>query len=338
MKRGMTIFVPVIAILLVCGVSGAGRGEEIQKTFDGIKAVELSTVSGDCIVKTHSSDEVVVELFYDVDPEGSFKYKIRESGSTLIIKERWGRGSSSGEVRWTLTVPAETEIEFSSASGDLVAEGLMKGIESSTASGDVDLTGVKGDIEISSASGDIEIMDAKADIEISTASGDITIKDATGEIELSTASGDIDASRIGDEIELSTASGDVEVSDSKGEFSLRCASGSVTAKNITVTGESSFSTASGEVEVSLAETSEFDLELSSASGDVVLDYNGNPVKGFFEFEARKRGSRIVCPFDFDNEEEFEQNDHTYVRKSFSRKGKTPVVQLSTSSGKAVLKK
>ena len=338
MKRGMMVFVPVIAILLVCGVSGAGLGEEIQKTFDGIETVKLSTVSGDCIVKTHSSDEVVVELFYDVEPKKAFKYKIRESGSTLIIKERWGNGSSSGEVRWTLTVPAETEIEFSSASGDLTAEGLAKSIESSTASGDVELHDIGGDIEISAASGDIEIMGSTGDVEVSTASGDITVEDCTGEIELSTASGDIDATQVGEEIEFSTASGDVEVSDSKGEFNLSCASGSVTAENITVTGESRFSTASGEVEVSLAETAEYDLTLSSASGDVVLDYNGNPVKGYFEFEARKSGSRIVCPFDFDDEEEFEHYDHTYVRKSFSRKGKTPEVHLSTSSGKAVLKK
>ncbi|UCF04106.1 MAG: DUF4097 family beta strand repeat protein [bacterium] len=338
MKRGMTAVIPVIILLLVCCISGAGWGEEVQKTFEGIKEIEINTVSGDCIIKTHRSDEVIVDLFYDVEPKGAFKYKIKESGKTLLIKERWGPGSSQGEVTWTLTVPAETEIEFSSASGDLTASGLTKAIETSTASGDIDIEDFKGEMEIAAASGDIDVRNAHGEIEISTASGDIKIRKSGGEIELNTASGEIDAVDISDEIDLNTASGDIEVSDSKGVFELNCASGSITAKGITIEGMSGFSTASGEVEIILAETSEYDLELSSASGDVCLDYNGNPVKGFFEFTARKRRGRISCPFDFDDEEEFDENGHTYVRKSFSRKGDTPTIYLSTASGKAQLKK
>jgi DUF4097 and DUF4098 domain-containing protein YvlB len=139
-------------------------------------------------------------------------------------------------------------------------------------------------------------------------------------------------------VNISTASGEIEISNAKGYFELSCASGEITAKGIKVEEESSFSTASGSVEVILAETSEYDLRLSAASGDVTLDYNGNPVKGYFEFEARKGRGRITCPFDFEDEEEFEQWDQTYVRKSFSKGGNDPEIHLSTASGKIVLKK
>jgi DUF4097 and DUF4098 domain-containing protein YvlB len=339
MRRGMAVALSAVILLLVCGYSDAGWGKEIHKTFGGITAVELSSVSGDCVIKTHDSDEVIVDLFYDVDPEGAMTYEFRESGKTLIIEERWERkGSSSGRVIWTLTVPAETEIEFTTASGDITASGLSKSIEASTASGDIDLQDMDAKAEISTASGDARLVNLRGRIDISTASGDIHIEKSGGEIELATASGDITATGIDGEIELGAASGDIEISNSKGIFDISCASGEIEADGIAIKGASEFSVASGDVEVTLMATSEFDLELSSASGDVLLDYNGNPVKGHFEFISRKGRGRITCPFDFEDEEEFEEHDHTYVRKSFSMKGEEPVIQLHTATGKAVLKK
>jgi DUF4097 and DUF4098 domain-containing protein YvlB len=339
MRRGMIVAVLALALLAVSGFAGA---KEVTKSFDGIEKIELSSLSGDCVVKTHSSDEVIVELYYDVKPEGAFEYEIKESGKTLIIKEKWkkrrGGFSTSGQIVWTLTVPADTEIEFSTASGDITASGLTKSIEASTASGDIDLKDMKADVDISTASGDANLVNLEGDIEISTASGDIKIEESRGEIELSTASGDIKADGVSGEIDFGAASGDISISDSKGTFDVGCASGDIDVKGVSIEGASEFSVASGSVEVSLAETCGYDLELSSASGNAILDYNGNEVKGFFEFTVHKRRGKIVCPFDFDDEEEFEENDQKYVRKSFSKGGDTPRIELSTASGKAVLKK
>lgn len=344
MRRGMVVTVLALALFVALGYAETASAEEVTKTFGGITKVELSSVSGDCVVKTHRSDEVIVELFYDVDPEGTFEYEMKESGKTLVLKEKWKKRKgerhhyTSGEIIWTLTVPADTEIEFSTASGDIIASGLTKSIEASTASGDIVLEDMKADVDISTASGDADLVNLNGDIEISTASGDITIKNSGGDIELSTASGDIKAAGVSGEVDLGAASGDISISDSKGTFDVGCASGDIEVKGVTIKGESEFSVASGSVEVSLAETCEYDLELSSASGNVTLDYNGNDVKGFFEFTAHKRRGKISCPFDFDKEEEFEEGDETYVRKSFSRGGSTPEIELSTASGKAVLKK
>jgi DUF4097 and DUF4098 domain-containing protein YvlB len=320
MRKGMTIVVVALVLVLVCGYPLAARGKEVHEEFDGVKSVRLGTVSGDCIVKTHRSDRVIVDLFYDVDPEGAFDYKIDERRGKLIIKEKWRGGSTSGEVIWTLTVPEDAEIDFSTASGDL------------------EVTGPIGEIDASTASGDIELEDVNGDIEVSTASGEVTITKGDGDMKISTASGDVEGVDVAGEMHISTASGEIEISDSRGIFELSCASGEITADGITVEGSSSFSTASGSVEVVLAETSEYDLSLSAASGDVTLDYNGNTVKGYFEFEARKRRGRITCPFDFDDKEEYEKWDQMYVRKWFSRNGDDPEIHLSTASGKIVLKK
>lgn len=341
MRRAMTMAVSAVVLLLACGLSDAGWGKEIHKTFDGIKAVELSSVSGDCVVKTHASGEVIVDLSYDDDLEEVMTYAFNEAGTTLAIEERWKRhwgGSSEGRIVWTLTVPAGTAIDFETASGDITASGLSRSFEASTASGDLDLRDMEAEIEASTASGDVLLANLSGKLRISTASGDIRVEKSGGGMRLSTASGDITAVGVGDEIKLSAASGDIDLSDAKGIFDVSCASGGITADGITIAGASEFSVASGDVEVTLAETSEFDLELSSASGDVLLDFNGNPVKGRFEFMARKGRGHIACPFDFDNEEEFEEHGQTYVRKSLSVKGEEPVILLHTATGKAELRK
>jgi len=305
-------------ILLMMGSLWAQEKKEIHERFEAKERVRISTTSGDCIVQTGNADEIKVDLVYTVEPEGAFEPDIQEKGNSLRIRERW-YGSSSGHVTWTLTVPPKTEIEFSTASGDLSVDGLQKLIEASTASGDITIESSNGDFEISTASGDVELTNSGGEIDVSTASGDVKFSDNKGEFE------------------LSTASGDIRVRDCQGTFEASCASGEIKATGIMVEEESTFSTASGDVEVSLGQTTEYDLDLSAASGDVSLDYSGNEIKGYFEFRAKKSSGSIRSPIDFDNEEVYERHGHEYVKKSFTRGGNKPVIRISTSSGKAELK-
>jgi DUF4097 and DUF4098 domain-containing protein YvlB len=341
MKKGMMLVISAIILVLVCGAAFAAGAEEVHKKFEGVKSVSLETVSGNCVVKTHKSSEVLVDLEYDVEPEGSFEYRMNDRGGKLVLEEDWESrhgGSMSGEVMWTITMPEGMDIKFSTASGDLSVTGPVGRVKASTASGDIEIVDAKGDIDVSTASGDVLLRNVAGEKEVSTASGDIRIENSNDDIDVSTASGQIEASGIAGDAEMSTASGEIDITDSKGAFDLSCASGEITAKGITIEGESRFSTASGSVEIILAATSEYDITLSTASGDVTLNYNGKPVKGYFEFEARKGKGRVSSPFSFENEEEYERNGDTYVRKSFSVGGKSPSIYLSTASGSIVLKK
>ncbi|MBN2071165.1 MAG: DUF4097 family beta strand repeat protein [Candidatus Krumholzibacteriota bacterium] len=337
MKKILAIFISVAFVVLASSLVQARGGEEVHKEFKGVKEIDIGTVSGNVIIKVHKSDVVLVDLVYEVD-QGDFEYEFDENGDELEIREEWHGRTSSGHVVWTLTVPNGTDIEFSTASGDFEASGPFGSVKASTASGDIYVEDTKGDVNVSTASGEVTLKKAYGGNKVSTASGSITIEKSNEKSKLSTASGDINATDMEGTLRLSTASGDIEVSRCRGAFKLSCASGTIMVENVIFEGASSFSTASGEVEVILAESCAYDLELSTASGDVTLDYNGNEVKGYFEFEARKRRGRISCPFDFDNEEEFERHGEDYVRKSFTRKGDEPQVFMSTASGKVTLKK
>jgi len=157
------------------------------------------------------------------------------------------------------------------------------------------------------------------------------------DISFYTASGNFVLDSIDGEISVATASGNVILNNPAGEFEINTASGDIDAHTILFTGKSSFNSASGNIYVQLIQSSEEDINLSSASGNVVLDYSGNEIIGFFEFIALVNNGEIISPFQFDSEETFQEHGNTYYRKSFTRIGNSPRIYLRTASGTAELK-
>ena len=337
-RSKMKLLKTLTILLLVAVVTLTAQDmKSIKKEFKGIQDLEIELTSGDCEIKAGKSGKVLVEVKYDVKPEKNFTPEFVEKGKTLKLSEEWRGRNTRAKVLWSITAPENTEIEFSAASGDLSIKNMNTSIESSTASGDVSISNCKGEFEIEAASGDIEAKNLVGDIEISTASGDIEVDDCKGDIELSAASGDIEAKNLEGSFDMSVASGDVEVDDCKGEFDLSAASGDVDATRIILDEASSFSAASGEVTVILGASPKYDIEVSVASGDATLDFNGNKVVGTIEMTANKKRGKISAPFKCDNIEEFEEHNTTYVKKTY-RKGDKPLIIIETSSGEATLKK
>ncbi len=285
--------------MIVVNVSATER-QEITKTFNRKESIDMRFVSGDCHIKKGSSDKIQVHLVYRINPPDAFEPEFKEKSDKLVLKEHF-HGSSSGSSTWTLTVPDGIEIQFKSASGDF------------------EITDLKCEIKVNTASGDVSIENSGQEFDVNTASGDVTIDNSKGEFDINTASGEISGSKV------------------TGEFSFNTASGDIDGKEILIEEESSFNAASGDVYVELAKNSVYDLKISSASGDAILNYNGNTIEGYFEFIAKVRNGRIKSPFKFEKEEEFYRNDQLYARKSFTKGKDTPRIYISTASGKAELR-
>ncbi|MEW6413056.1 MAG: DUF4097 family beta strand repeat-containing protein [Candidatus Zixiibacteriota bacterium] len=174
-------------------------------------------------------------------------------------------------------------------------------------------------IRFSSASGDFEAHDLKGDFTVSVASGEILLTNCEGEFD------------------LSSASGDVVLEDCRGDFSASSASGRVEGEGVTLTQSSSFSAASGDVDLRLAASPDWGLAVSSASGKALLNFGGNPIKGYFEFVAKEGKGRIISPIDFDGEEVFRRHGDRYIAKAFTRGEDKPEILIETASGKAELR-
>ena len=335
MKKISTLLLSVIFFLTAALTSFAQK--EVHKTFSPKEKISISTVSGDCMIKKGGNDEIKVKLIYTYSDD-CFEYSFKEDNNSLMIKEEFNGRNCNGESECIITTPSNVNIKFNTASGDLELNGVDNSISASTASGDMELKNVGKEVDISTASGDIKLENINGNSIISTASGNITAKNCVDGIKLSTASGNIDLEDINGKISLSAASGDITIINASGEFKVKTASGNIEAENIELTDESYLGAASGDVEVSLSKSAVYDLTISSASGNSILDYNGNDIKGFFEFSARKDKGAIFSPIKFDKEEVVEKNGKDYDVKSFTAGSDNPEIIIKTASGKAQLKK
>ncbi|MCP5104243.1 MAG: DUF4097 domain-containing protein, partial [bacterium] len=186
----------------------------------------------------------------------------------------------------------------------------------------------------SAASGNFSASGLKSDIHAKIASGDVDVNDIKGKLDVNVASGDIDVKNADGKIAVKTASGDIKITDSKGIFKLKSASGSIEAVGIVVKEASVFKGVSGNVSVKFAKGGQYNLDLATVSGNITLDYNGNAVKGYFEFKGQKGNIHSAVPFDNKDTSKYSP----FVKKYFKKGGDSPHVSLKTVSGKIEFKK
>lgn len=279
--RKVAIFT-LIGILILSLSSFANAKRELVREFDKKEIVSLKTVSGDCIIKTGETDKIIVKVINEYSPRDSFEPSFRERDNALLIKEKI-YGSNRGSSTWIITVPEGTEIDFSTASGEMMVRDYTGALRGSTASGAYELINCKGLFD------------------------------------------------------LKTASGSYDIKNCQGEFNIESASGNIYADGIIITEESDFTSASGNVKITLGATPKYDLNISTASGKAVLDYDGNKIVGFFEMTARYDKGRISAPFEFDDTEKFNRHGQRYIRNSITKKSDQPFITIATASGRATLR-
>lgn len=174
---------------------------------------------------------------------------------------------------------------------------------------------------------------AGTDISFGAASGDLDVSGLNGKLHVKVASGDIKLNDHDGDVSVKAASGDMTFTNVKGVIDINCASGDITATGVTLTGASSFKAVSGDLTVTMAKSSGYDFTMSTVSGDMTLDYNGNSVKGYFSFKGMKGDIQSDVPFDSKDESKY----NPFTKKHFS-KGDSPKVSLKTVSGSITFKK
>lgn len=312
--------------------------KEITRTFRARGVVQIQTMSGSCSFKKGKNHEIIVQVISD-SSASFFEPQMREdrNTNTLILQDKFQGGDEGSNARWIIIVPEKTGIRSSSISGDFSVVGLNGDIAVKTISGDIIARDCSGNLRFASVSGVIKVQDLKGMIQLKGISSDIEFKNLSGKMEINTASGEINGAEIDGHISCAVASGDIEINKAKGGFKIKTASGDIDASDIIILAASEFKVTSGDVEVALTKSAEHDLTLVSTSGKAILNYNGNPIKGWFEFKALTEKGDIDSPFKFDKEEIVEEWNQKYDVKSFQRDSDSPKIHIYTSSGEAVLK-
>ncbi|MCP5106738.1 MAG: DUF4097 domain-containing protein [bacterium] len=335
-KFKLSLFVIVLMTALCMVNIHAGEKKEVTKTFEGKELVRIQTMTGNCIIKKKEGNEITVHVVYEPIND-MFKPRIQEEGGTLVIRDKLP-GSNGSASLWKITVPERTDIKFSSIAGSFSVNGLDGKIFAKTVAGDLSAEDCIGDLQLTSVNGEFKVKRLRGDVKLKGVSCEMRIKEVTGDLTVLNSSGSVKAEDLDGVISLKMAAGDIEIKRAKGEFKVKTASGNIEAEDIVLKKAGSFKVASGNVEVKLAESAAHDLNLAAGSGNVLLDYSGNAVKGWFEFRALAGAGEIISPFKFDKEEVKEKWGKKYDFKSFKKDGDSPKIHLYTSTGNAQLKK
>ena len=179
-------------------------------------------------------------------------------------------------------------------------------------------------------------------------SGEFEINGLIGVLKVVYGQGRFSITNVEGSINLQLGILEAKIQHSKGSFNLSSGIGSVRAKDLTVNGESSFTTGMGTVKISLAREPEADLYVGSSFNKAQVNFNGHPLTGCFEFIAMADGGRIISPFKFDKEEilmddiknyryasDFGKKSE-YKKNSFIRGDSIPKITLKTVTGIAQL--
>ena len=179
-------------------------------------------------------------------------------------------------------------------------------------------------------------------------SSEFEVTDFIGVFKAEYGSGRFNLNNVEGSIDLQMALLKAKIHNSKGSFSLSSAAGSIRGTELTITGNSSFSTGMGIIKISLDRPPESDLYVGSSFNRAQVRFNGHPVTGYFEFIARVDKGKIMSPFKIDKEEIFMDDiknyrnssdfgkKSEYKRSSFIRGDSIPKITLKTVTGIAQL--
>ena len=132
----------VVLILMFAIVGIASAAEKIKTfNFDGIKSMDIQTVSGNLKICPGSSNQLVVELKNDLDEPDLLDPVVEGENGELVIEEHFSGNHVSGEIHWTVYLPKSADlqrIKCKSASGNMSFAGFKaESIRTESASGDL---------------------------------------------------------------------------------------------------------------------------------------------------------------------------------------------------------
>ena len=155
---------------------------------------------------------------------------IVQEGNTVRVGENVSHDLYENiSIDYEITAPSAVALNLHSGSGDVTTEGLGRYISASSGSGNVRAHGVSGPAELQSGSGDIELAELSAgDVKARTGSGNVHIHGLNGGLIARSGSGDIDADgHLSGSASLESGSGKVELHlGSDAHFNLEASTGS----------------------------------------------------------------------------------------------------------------
>jgi Putative adhesin len=245
------------ALLLTVSTAAFAADNQFDRTLNvnGQSDLYVSTGSGDITLHPGSDSQIHIvghvhagwAVFGDI--QGRIQRilsnpPIVQNGNTIRVGESNDHELFNNiSIDYDITAPPSVALNLHSGSGDITVDHLGRYLSASSGSGDIRAHGISGPAELGTGSGDIQLEEVGA--------GDVKTK---------------------------TGSGDIKVHGLNGGFMARSGSGEIQAEGH-LTGAANLSSGSGGIHLHLTPDAHFNLEASTGSGDIHVNFPGAPQQG-----------------------------------------------------------
>ena len=239
-KRCSLVLIALLSLPLLLHGSSEGHFDRTLQV-NGSVSLDVSTGSGDIMVKTGNTNQVLVHgtvhssnwIFGDSNAVQKVQSNppIQQSGNSIRIGyDLPDDVKRHVSIDYEVTVPADTAVQAHSGSGNISVDGVRSSVEAHTGSGDIKARDIGSKFHAQTGSGNIQAQSVAAPFFAQTGSGDISADlTGSGDVDVHTGSGTIRVRGIKGGVRAQTGSGNIETDGSvAGPWQLHSGSGNIT--------------------------------------------------------------------------------------------------------------
>ncbi len=209
-------YVFVVAVLVSSSLFASVSEEKtFSYTLNDGGRFSISNVNGSITVTGGSGNNVEIVATKKADNQkdlDKIEIEISHSASEIVIETEIGEsngwfsyGNNSGEVRYEIIVPADTQLDsVETVNGDVTISGVSGEVVAESVNGDLDISDLAGDVRLSTVNGSVNAdffkCDGQQSVKAETVNGRVTItlpENADVEVSADTLNGSINGRDFG---------------------------------------------------------------------------------------------------------------------------------------------
>lgn len=263
--------------VIITWLTGGLAFNSVQKTFptrtfalSGYGTLVVNEAGGGALsVHTGSTNQVVVRA--SASGWGSdinnVQVQYEQSGNTITVSSN---NSWEENLNLDITVPASINVTAHTSSANTTIENVDGQINVNTSSGDMHLNNIKGSLNLNASSGDITVSNEQGPLTVQTSSGNIHLNNGNGPLKLNTCSGDVAIANEQGAVSAQACSGDIQIKQLDGSVDLSTRSGNITLEQAQLSGQDHLQTTSGDIHFSGTLAPQGNYQMETTSGNIAL--------------------------------------------------------------------
>lgn len=234
------------------------RSPSRRRLLASATSLVLAGAAG-CVASGREVEESISET---IELEGATRLTVTSEAGTVDIT---GEGSDTVSVAGHKRAASEDDLEAIDLEIDRTGDTVALAVDDETADGPLSFSpGPVLDLEL-------DVPESLRVARVQSGAGDINVAGVRGPLEAAAGSGSLEIDGVDGAITTETGSGAQTLSAVEGSLTAEAGSGAVTADVRSLEGDSSIDTGSGSVSLTLPSSVDATLEITTGSGDIVVD-------------------------------------------------------------------